>query len=81
MTILKKSKLKPEEMKMALSLIDQLTANFSIEKFKDTYSAKLMKLIKLKAKGKTVKHPQLRVTHRKTTDLMTQLKASLRKAS
>ncbi len=81
LTTPKKVKPKPEEMKMALSLIDQLTTDFSIEKYKDTYSMELMKLIKLKAKGKTVKHPQLKVTHRKTTDLMAQLKASLKKAS
>ncbi len=81
LTTTKKIKPKPEELKMALSLIDQLTTKFSIEKFKDTYSADLMKLIKLKAKGKTVKQPELKVTHRKTTDLMEQLKASLKKAS
>lgn len=77
----KKGKPKTAEVKMALSLIDQLTTKFNIEKFKDTYSAELMKVIKAKAKGHKVKRPVLKVTHRKTNDLMAQLKASLKKAS
>lgn len=72
---------KPEEMKMALSLIEQLTTKYDIQKYKDTYTAALMKVIKAKSKGKEVKQPQLKVTHRKSTDLMAQLKASLKKAS
>jgi len=78
---LPKEKPKPTEMKMALSLIDQLTASFDIKKFKDSYTAELRKLIKAKASGKTVKQPVLKVTHRKSEDLMSQLKASLKKAS
>jgi DNA end-binding protein Ku len=78
---LPKEKTKSSEMKMALSLIDQLTTKFDIKKFKDTYRAELLKLIKAKAKGKSIKQPSLKVTHRKTNDLMSQLKASLKKAS
>ena len=78
---LPKVKPKQTEMKMAMSLIDQLTTSFDPKKFKDTYRAELMKHIKAKAKGKTVKHAPLKVTHRKTDDLMSQLKASIRKAS
>jgi DNA end-binding protein Ku len=76
-----KEKPKPSEMKMALSLIDQLTTEFNIKKFKDTYRSELLKLIKAKAKGKTIKHTPLKVTHRKADDLMSQLKASIKKAS
>src|ERR1700733_9983165 len=43
---------KPGELKMALSLIDQLSTEFDIKDYKDTYSEKLMKLIKAKAAGK-----------------------------
>jgi len=79
---LPKVKPKPTEMKMALSLIDQLTtARFDIKKFKDTYTAELLKLIKAKAKGKSIKTSPLKVTHRKADDLMSQLKASIKKAS
>jgi DNA end-binding protein Ku len=78
---LPKDKPKPGELKMALNLIDQLTTSFDIKKYKDTYTAELKKLIKAKATGKTVKQPKMRVTHRKADDLMSQLKASLKKAS
>lgn len=76
-----KDKPKPAELKMALNLIDQLTNTFDIKKFKDNYTADLLKLIKAKAKGKPIKHPPLKVSHRKGDDLMSQLKASIKKAS
>jgi DNA end-binding protein Ku len=73
---------KPGELKMAMSLVDQLTSKFDISAYKDTYSDELLKLVKAKAKGKAIKQPAvLKVTHRKTDDLMSQLKASLKKAS
>lgn len=65
------------ELKMALSLITQLTKKFDISSFKDEYTAKLMKLIRAKSKGKAIKVPQMRVVHSKSDDLMEQLKASL----
>lgn len=68
---------KPGEMKMALSLIDQLSADFDIKDYKDTYSEKLMKLIKAKAAGKRAVVHKMKVVHSKTRDLMEQLKASL----
>src|SRR5436305_1080302 len=48
----KGTKPKPAELKMAMSLIDQLTGPFNLKKFKDTYSADLLKLIHAKAKTK-----------------------------
>lgn len=68
---------KPAELQMAVSLINQLTAKFNISKYKDTYTAELMKLINAKAKGKKITAPQMKVVHSKTKDLMEQLKASL----
>jgi DNA end-binding protein Ku len=69
---------KPAEMKMAIELIKQLSGPFDIEKYKDTYSDELLKLIKAKAKGGKVKSP-LRVVHTtKSTDLLSQLQASLK---
>jgi DNA end-binding protein Ku len=80
-----KSSVSPAELKMAIALIDQLSGKFDISKFKDTYSAELMKLIQAKAKGKQLKPAPLRVVHSKSKDLMDQLKESLsvkkRKAS
>ncbi|HEY1038444.1 MAG TPA: Ku protein [Bacteroidia bacterium] len=72
-----KTAVKANELKMAVSLINQLSSRFNISKYKDTYSADLMKLIKAKAKGKPVKTTKLKVVHSKSKDLMSQLKASL----
>ena len=68
---------KPAELKMAVSLINQLSDKFDITKYKDSYTNELMKLIKAKSKGKTVKQPAMRVVHSNKEDLMEQLKASL----
>lgn len=70
---------KPAELKMAMSLIEQLTSDFDISKYKDTYTDELMKLIRAKSKGKKIATPQLRVVHSNAKDIMSQLKASLEK--
>ena len=71
------TEVKPAELKMAITLIDQLTGKFDISKYKDTYNEELLKLIKAKAGGKKIKAPEMKVVHSKTKDLMDQLKASL----
>jgi DNA end-binding protein Ku len=73
----KKEDIKPGELKMAMTLINQLTGKFDIKKYKDTYTAELMKVIHAKAKGIKPKIPEMKVVHSKATDLMEQLKASL----
>lgn len=73
----KNTEVKPAELKMAITLIDQLTGKFDISKYKDTYNGELLKLIKAKASGKKIKVPEMKVVHNKTKDLMDQLKASL----
>jgi DNA end-binding protein Ku len=70
------SKSKTKEMDMANKLIDQLTEKFDISGFEDTYTAKLLKIIKDKSKGKKTSVPHLRVVHPQK-DLMSMLKASL----
>ena len=40
---------------MAITLIDQLTAKFDISKYKDTYNAELLKVIKAKREVKKLK--------------------------
>src|SRR4029079_2719003 len=77
LTLPKNTEVKPAELKMAVTLIDQLTAKFDISKYKDTYNDELLKVIKAKAEGKKIKVPEMRVVHSKTKDLMEQLKASL----
>ncbi|KYH04425.1 Ku protein [Chryseobacterium cucumeris] len=69
---------KPAELKMAVSLIEQLSQEFDPAMYKDTYSDELMKIIKQKAKGKNVKAPKAQPAKEgKVIDLMAQLKASL----
>ena len=79
------TKANSKELDMADKLIKQLTEKFDISDFKDTYTVKLLKRIKDKAKGKKVKTVKMKVVHTKTDDLMSMLKASLtdkkRKAS
>jgi DNA end-binding protein Ku len=73
-----KTQVKPAELKMALSLISQLTPKkFNISKYKDTYSEELMKVIKAKAKGTKIEKPKFKMVKSKTTDLMAQLKESI----
>lgn len=68
---------KPAEVKMAVTLIDQLTKPFNPKNFKDNYTDKLLKIIKAKSKGKSVPFKPLKIVHSKSQDLMDQLKASL----
>jgi DNA end-binding protein Ku len=70
-------KSKPNEIKMAVNLIDQLTQPFDPKQYKDDYSDKLMKIIRAKAKGKKLPFKPMKVVHSKTQDLMEQLKSSL----
>ena len=70
--------IKPAELKMAESLIAQLTPKkFTLDRYKDTYDDELMKIIEAKAKGKRLTKPKFNIIHNKSKDLMSQLKASL----
>jgi DNA end-binding protein Ku len=72
------AKINAKEQAMATKLIDSLTEKFNIAKYKDTYTEKLLKTIKEKAKGKTAKKlHKMKVVHTKSDDLMDMLKASL----
>ena len=71
------AKAKSKELDMAYKLIDQLTEKFDITAFKDTYTEKLLKVIKDKSKGKKPKAVKMKVIHHKKDDLMSMLKASL----
>ena len=73
-------KAKPAEVKMAITLINQLTKKFSPKIFKDDYSDKLLKIIKAKAKGKKIAYKPMTVAHSKSNDLMAELQASLSKS-
>lgn len=70
------------ELKMATTLIQQLSKPYKPEQFKDEYAAKLVKVIRAKAKGKAAKFKPMKVVHTATgtEDLMEKLKASLKPA-
>ncbi len=74
-----KSIVKPAELKIALTIINQYTQPFNIEKYKDEYANALLKVIKAKASGKKGKVRKFTAVPDKTEDLMQQLKASLSK--
>ena len=74
------SAVKPGELKMAVSLINQLSGNFKIASYKDNYTEQLLKLIKAKAIGTKTAAIKMKVVHSKAKDLMEQLKASLSKS-
>jgi len=71
------SKNKTKEMDLANKLVAQLTEKFNIEKYKDTYTAKLLKIIKEKSKGKKITVPKMKVVYKQSDNLMEMLKASL----
>ncbi len=73
-------KVKPGELKMAVTLIEQNTEKFDPEQYKDSYNADLLKIIQQKAKGKKSKVIKVEDTSDKTIDLMAKLKASLEKS-
>lgn len=67
-----------KELEMAMKLIDQLSAPFNPEAYKDTYTEELLEIIDQKVKGiqpkKKGKEPQPSKVH----DIMSLLKASLK---
>lgn len=70
-------KVTPQEISLALKLIDQLTGKFKPESFKDTYTATLKKLIAAKAQGKKITVPSPEKKTAAVKDLMSVLKQSL----
>lgn len=71
------SKTKSKEMDMANKLVNQLTEKFNIAKYKDTYTSKLLKIIKEKSKGKKISIPKTKTVQKQGDNLMDMLKASL----
>jgi DNA end-binding protein Ku len=71
------SKLIGKEIDIAIQLINHLTAPFTPQKYKDTYSEELKQMIKKKAKGRPI-HPKTEEeSSSKVHDIMSLLQASL----
>lgn len=77
---LPKEKTAPQELKMALTLIDQLTQNFQPEKHHDTYVEELMGVIEQKLKGAKPRKVKAAKSLHETGDLMALLQKSLEKS-
>jgi DNA end-binding protein Ku len=76
----KASEVRPQELQMAEQLVHNLAADFDPEKYTDEYRANLMKLIRAKMNGKTLKGPAKAARAAdddKVVDLMARLKQSL----
>lgn len=76
--VIPETTIKTDELKMAASLINQLTSPFKPEVFKDEFSEKLLAVIEAKSKGKTTSVKHMKVVHGHTEDLMQKLKDSLK---
>lgn len=75
----KEEKIAPKEMEMALQLIEQQTAPFHPEKFKDTYTQQLLSIIKEKEKYGKITTKGKEPKPSKIVDIMSLLKDSLKK--
>lgn len=73
------TKVSRKEIDMAISLIDQYSTKFKLDKYKDVYNDQLMKIIESKSTGKKVKPEEFDSKPTPAKDLMAQLKASLEK--
>jgi DNA end-binding protein Ku len=65
------------ELDMAEELIDRFTGKFKPEKYKDTYTAALKKVVKAKQQGKDVHVAPAEEEEAETPDLMEALRASI----
>lgn len=73
------TKVSKKEVDMALTLIENYTEPFKLDKYKDVYNKQLMKIINAKATGKKTKVEKVDTTPTQAEDLMAKLKASLEK--
>jgi DNA end-binding protein Ku len=77
-----RTEVRPQELKMAEQLIENLAESFDPGRYTDDYRANLMKLIKAKMKGKEIKlKPAEKDEDSGVLDLMSRLRASLDKGT
>jgi DNA end-binding protein Ku len=74
----KKSQLRDAEVKMAKSLVENLSASFDPEKYDDRYREELLALLRAKAKGKKLPEPK-EEEEGEVIDLMQALKESVQR--
>jgi DNA end-binding protein Ku len=72
-----RARVSKEELEMAATLIDRFAGSFDSSKYSDTYTEKLLDVIKRKQKGETVQVEQPEATEEEAPDLMEALRASV----
>jgi len=72
----KKVAVRPQEVQMARSLIDNLSESWNPEAFTDEYREALLKIVAAKESGEVIEAPQIEQSS-KVVDLMEALKASV----
>ncbi len=75
---LEQAKFAPEELEMAITLIQAMATKFRPEEYQDEYRLALERIIQAKIQGEEIKAPA--VSPSKVTDLMSALKASIEAA-
>lgn len=76
-----RTKAKPKELKIAVQLIDSMTAKWKPAAFRDTYTDRVNELIAAKSDGDEVTVSEKAPTATKAVDLMAALRASVEAAS
>ena len=71
--------IKPQELEMAIKLIESLSGKFEPEKYQDEYQDKIKEAINDKLKGKKIKNVK-KTNKRQISDLMKALELSLKEA-
>ena len=74
-----RTRVSPEELKMAERLIDSFTTKWKPEKYKDTYRDALCEVIRAKRKGKEI-HAAPELEEEEPTDLLTALRDSIERS-
>lgn len=69
--------IRPEELKLAVSLIEKLTAEFDVSKYRDVYGEAITELIKKKVAGQEIVGKPLEIKPTPAADLMAALRASV----
>jgi DNA end-binding protein Ku len=72
-----RARVSKDELEMASALIDRYTGSFDPSKYSDTYTKKLLDVIKRKQKGETVQVEQPETAEEEAPDLMQALRSSI----
>jgi DNA end-binding protein Ku len=72
-----RARVNKEELEMAAALIERFRGSFDPKRYEDTYTKKLLAVIKRKQKGETVRVEQPEPAAEEAPDLMSALRASI----